>query len=368
LYVYQKDLKNISRKSKLNIIKPLIVLSVFLIPMIRQLLSSPGQARYAWVSIIDEGSIAQINNLRNNSTLSPGLSRLAFNKVSYFLNRFVVNWVSHFSGNFLFFEGGSNYQFNILKHGLLYLIDIPFLLIGIIYLIKRRDKSSALILGWFFLGPIAASLTREAPHTLRAITMLPSPIIIIAIGFTATASYFKRKFSVKNNFIIIIFIFMLGAFLWRYLNQYFGDYRRNYPWSWQYGYSQVVDYIKQNYGKYDKIVITKKYGEPHEFLLFYWQWNPDTYQKDPDKIRFFQTNWYWVDRFDKFYFVNDWQINEENSGNFTFNLESKSLVYCTPRMYDCLLITSPGNVPDGWTKLDTVNYLDGNPAFEIYEN
>jgi hypothetical protein len=72
-----------------------------------------------------------------------------------------------------------------------------------------------------------------------------------------------------------------------------------------------------------------------------------------------------VDRFDKFYFVNDWQIPKSG---YNFVLESKGTFNCLPTTGSCLLITSPGNYPKGWSKLDTINFLDGSPAFEIYSN
>jgi len=86
------------------------------------------------------------------------------------------------------------------------------------------------------------------------------------------------------------------------------------------------------------------------------------YINDPNLIRFYQSNWYWVDAFDKFYFVNDWEIPSEGT---TFVLESKKEVDCSNT--SCLLITSPGNYPYGWNKLDTIKFLDDTPAFEIYE-
>ena len=111
---------------------------------------------------------------------------------------------------------------------------------------------------------------------------------------------------------------------------------------------EVVTYSKQNYSKYDQIIITKKYGEPHEFFLFYWPWNPATYQNDPSLSTNFHADWYWVDSFDKFQFKNDWEIKELAINPHT------------------LLITSPQNFPDkGAKKLDTIDFLDGSPAFDI---
>lgn len=101
--------------------------------------------------------------------------------------------------------------------------------------------------------------------------------------------------------------------------------------------------------------------------------DPRSFQDDKHLIRFYQSNWYWVDRFDKFYFVNDWDIAPPalpedipvNYGHY-FYLESGERVDCL--IDKCLLITSPKNVPPGWSKLEMVYFLDGNSAFEILEN
>ncbi|KKQ97140.1 MAG: hypothetical protein UT23_C0017G0001, partial [Candidatus Woesebacteria bacterium GW2011_GWA1_39_12] len=79
-----------------------------------------------------------------------------------------------------------------------------------------------------------------------------------------------------------------------------------------------------------------------------------------------QSDWYWVDRFDKFYFVNDWQITPGPNDDFT--LESGGIVSCKAQETRCLLITSPGSYRANWNKLKTINFLDGKPAFEILEN
>ena len=70
-----------------------------------------------------------------------------------------------------------------------------------------------------------------------------------------------------------------------------------------------------------------------------------------------------MDHFDKFWFVNDWQIPRSGQEYIT---ESKVSIDCTK--IRCLLITSTGNNPSGWRKLDTVNFLDGSKVFEIYAN
>ena len=370
--VYKKELITIWKKKTKLAAGTLILLAFFFLPMFWQLVNPSGQARYGWVEILDEGAIAQINESRVSSNLAGILPTLAHNKATFFLKTFISNYFSHFSPEFLFFEGGSNYQFSVPGYGLLYLINLPFFLLGLTILIfgLRKSRALRLVIAWFLLAPVASSLTREAPHVLRSIVFLPTLQIISAIGVTHAFSWTRKNYKRVSVYLAGAYFLILLLQVENYTQNAVLDYRNKFSWSWQYGYKQIVHYAKEHYGEYDKIIVTKKYGEPHEFFLFYgaaassasWA-DPQAYQNDPNLIRFYQSNWYWVDAFDKFYFVNDWDIPETG---VDFVLESGGEVSCLDR--DCLLITSPGNYPTEWSKLKTINFLDGQPAFEIYEN
>lgn len=360
----------------------LLLLALFFLPMFYQLAHPVGSARYDKVQILDQGAINQIIEGRNSSNLNPVFSRALHNKATYFTKKFVLNYLSHFDPRFLFIEGGSQYQFSVPENGLLYLVNLPLFYLGLVLVLRngllskydnsRRRNNWRLVLIWLLLAPIPSSLTREAPHVLRSITFLPIPMVLTSVGLVTVLEKsriynLKSKISLKY-LLLTAYCLLLGFSLYKYLNVYFNNYRTSYSWAWQYGYKEVVQYTKEHYSEYDKIVMTKKYGEPHEFVLFYNKWNPDSYRNDPNLNRFAQSDWYWIDGFDKYYFVNDWQVDEVGTGNYTFNLESKEVVQCTPKMFDCLLITSPGTVPDGWKLLDTIYFLNGEKAFEIYEN
>lgn len=381
-WIFRREIRKIwnNRKDKSNILYSIFIILVFFLPMFYQLTNPIGQARYSKVSILDEGAINQIIERRNNSNFSPVLSRLAYNRATYFGKEFVGNYLSHLSPKFLFLEGGDQYQFSMPGHGLIYLVNLPFFYLGlaVVVAVIRSDRDNSkrrrkyLIISWLLLAPIPSSLTREAPHVLRSITMLPIPMIITSFGISKSVDWLRIKLSKSHTphtihyTPLVVYVLVLLGSLGFYLNNYFTNYRTNYSWSWQYGYEQIVDYAKDNYDKYDKIVVTKKYGEPHEFFLFYGKWDPENYRNDSNLIRFEQSEWFWVDRFDKFYFVNDWQIAEAETDPMIFNLESKKEVSCKAR--PCLLITSPENSLDGWELVETINFLDDRPAFEIYKN
>ncbi len=337
-----------------------VLFAIFFIPMLVQLLAPQGLARYGLVAIIDDHALYEIGLSRESSNFSPLVTRLVYNRVSYFIPRFIANYLSYFDPRFLFLSGSSNFQFSLPKFGVLSLVHIFTFYCGIAVAVFERKKWQIVLFFWLILSPIPGSVTREAPHALRSLVMAPAAIVFISIGINKILSSIKQ-INLKR---IFISLYLLATFVcyFIYLKYYFGEYKTNYSWSWQYGYQELVQLIKEKYVSYDMILITKKYGEPHEFILFYWPWDPQKYRNDENLNRFYQSNWYWVDSFDKFYFLNDWEIAQ--GPHFQFALESGAKINCgEPK---CLLITSPGNVPSDWYKIDEIKFLDGGVSYEIY--
>lgn len=350
--VYRKNILKSFRPGVL--ILPIVVFLVFIAPMFIQLINPLGQARYGWVRILDEGAIAKIEELRNNSPYSPNTTKILYNRPLYFVSQFSSNYISHFSPKFLFIEGGSNYQFNIPGKGILHIVGLPFFYLGILLSVNkaRKNKNFRLLIVWMLLAPVASSLTREAPHTLRNIVFLPLPMIFTSLAITKV---FGKRLQVA---ILFIFTILLLFYIRNYIS-----YAGEYSTVWQYGNKQMVEIVKKEYENYDNIIVTKAYGEPHEFILFYWPWESKKFITDENLVRFNQSNWYWVDRFDKFYFVNDWQVPEKGE---VFLTESKALLDCEGLR--CILFTTKGNRPEGWEKIEEIKFLDGEIAFEVYEN
>ena len=367
--IYKKDLVKTFKKGKVASFASIFFIILFLLPLPFILAKQEARARSKAVFLIDEGAVNKIVEKRVSSDLSPVLTKLIYNRPTYFAQEFFKNYFGYLSPQFLFLEGGTQYQFSIPGKGLLYLVNLPFFYLGLIILIQKalkRKKDYQLLLVWFLLSPIPASITQEKFAVLRSSTMLPLPAILTGLGLFYVWHFLKeRKLSVSLlRFLVALYFIVLVASTENYLTTYFTEYRNDYSWAWQYGYKEVVHYTKEHYDEYDKIVTTKKYGEPHTFFLFYWSWDPEDFRNDQNLIRFYQSDWYWVDRFDKFYFVNDWEMPKTFDEDFV--LESGGEISCVDKK--CLLITSPGNFPKEWNKLQTINFLDDKPAFEIYEN
>ncbi len=338
-------------KHKKVFITSLLFIFILIIPQIINSFNKEAQARSRWVFAINPATINQIEVNRNNYSGSPFIAKLKYNRVTVFCEIVTKNYLGFLNPKTLFFNGTQNFQFNIPNTGILYSVCLPFYYIGLLILIInlfKKDKNSFFLIFWFLIGLVPAVITIGDFPVLRSMTILPLPQIFITLGILKTFNFIKNE-NLKKIF-IILFLGILFVQSFKYFKNYFTNYTKNYSSSWQYGYKEVVNYIKENYSNYDQIIFTKKYGEAHEFILFYWPWNPKSYQNDPNLNSDFHSDWYWVNAFDKFKFINDWEIQRE-----TEKIDKKTL-----------LITSPDNYnKNNSTLIKTVYFLNQQPAFDI---
>lgn len=337
---------------KTNIKKHFISFIIFIclaLPVSLSLLSPQSRARSSWVFILNQPALNTINHNRGlllNKNYPAVIARLIHNKITYLVPRLTINYLNFFNPKYLFFDGSQNYQLNIPGTGQYFWIFLPFYYLGLINLIKniKHNKNNQFVIAWYFIGLIPAIITSGDFPIVRAISIIPTTFIFISQGIYVCLKHFKTTSWSKTIYILLLISLV---FVTNYWKKYTTTYVTNHADSWQYGYQQAIDYVKKNYQKYNHVFFTKKYGEPHQFVLFFWPWPPLNYQNDPTKVWDFHSNWYWVDAFDKFKFINDWQIKQTN---------------IPP---NSLLITSPDNYPDQGQIIDTINYPNQTPVFQI---
>ncbi len=164
--------------------------------------------------------------------------------------------------------------------GLLYLVDLPFLFLGLFSLVHSHNKLlKKVTLFWFLVGPLAASVTRGEQHSLRANLWIPFFLITIASGF----EYFVQK--VKHfKGLLVVYVFLLLVNIGYFFDIYTNQFPRFYSETWQYGYKQIALFACENKNRYDQIFISESFGSkehftsvPQEYLAFYCGGKPTDY-------------------------------------------------------------------------------------------
>ena len=265
-----------------------LVLSILILtPITIQIFSPQGLKRVHEVSIIGDQSLI-VDYVDARAKSSNIISSVFLNRRIPLTFEFLHNYFSHFSPGFLFFGDDPNPRHHSAFHGNLYIFEIPLVILGLWFLIRQKDsKAKYFILTWLLLAPLPAAFTHETPHGLRAFLMLPSTILVSALGIMTLA---KKGFWIPIFIVTLIFSFTI------YLYSYYLVYPQTDNLAWAYGHKQMFAEITKIEGGYDRIIITGQYWKPYIFYLFYNRIDPKIYQLVQDqqaigKIRFGTTGW-----------------------------------------------------------------------------
>jgi hypothetical protein len=100
------------------------------------------------------------------------------------VDRFLTNYVSYLSPNFLFLQGDANPRQNTEIGGMLLWVTAPLLIAGILMCWqRRREPLVRFLIAAILLAPIAAALTNNGtPHALRSSVMLPLLVFLAVLG------------------------------------------------------------------------------------------------------------------------------------------------------------------------------------------
>ncbi len=264
-----------------------IIISVFLLlPSAKYLLDRESRIRFQEVSIFNNLETVKTSNERIEREGGNVIARVLYNRRVLFSLDFLKHLTDNFNLRFLFTQADANPRLSIEGLGLLYFYELPFLIIGIIYLLKTNRKAALLIFTWMIIAAVPAGTARETPHALRTISILPTYQILIASGVLALYYWVKNLSGKKILPISITTLTIVIAFhLYYFLHMYLIHYPVNWPAQWQYGYKEMVRFVLQNRQNYDKIYVTEALGRPYIYFALFTPYSQDDFQFRRDASR-----------------------------------------------------------------------------------
>ncbi len=314
---------------------------VLMIPNISYLQTRESRLRFNEVSILTNLEPLIKSNARIAQDSSTVVARILHNRRVVYFREFLMHYIDNFKGEFLFIKGDRNPRLSVQAIGELYIIESPFLLIGLYLLLTRRTKENIALLGWLFIAPIPAAVARETPHALRIISILPTFQIIAAFGFWESLKLIKRG---KKLFIMSITILLLLNILY-YLHNYYVHYPVIWSGEWQYGYKEMVTKVSSLESKYDHVVVTNSLGRPYIYFLFYQKVFPEVF---------------WINKRADRDWAGLWTVY--GFGKYDFDLAN------IPKLEGKILVVAkPSEMPTEARILDEVKQLNGETVFEIGE-
>jgi hypothetical protein len=363
IFFFREKFFSISKKYLLS---SFFVLIIIFLPLIYySFTNSEAFARARGVSVFSDQTLIANNaqkllrDIENNDTIGLVLD----NRRVEFVKLIMSGYLSHFDLNWLFITGDQA-RHHAPNMGLMYLWELPFLMIGIYQFvfgkllanIDRRIKGFLVL--WFLIVPIPASFTTGVPHAVRALNFLPIIQIFTGIGLIFALQKISDikylalpagrqilKIQIKYLIFTLCILFFILNFLY-YLNQYFVQQNYFHSKEWQYGYKEAVGFVKEVEKKYERIIVSNQphLDQSYIFFLFYLKYSPGAY------------------------------LNEGGSGTGGFRenhkfgkYEFRPVDWKEEKKEKTLFVGRSEDFPENVDVVKTINFLDGKPAIKIAE-
>src|SRR5581483_64232 len=271
-FFYWKKLK---RNQIIFLVGSLVALGLIIVSLL-----FTGGARYSQVSVFSQPEVRLVleEQLREDAHTPPIITRIFHNKSINYGRYLVYNYFRHLSFEFLFYSAENPIRERVPSTGVLYLIDMPFLLLGIYLILHKKIRWGYIVIGWILTNALVLSFTfDESPNIHRFITAVIPFEILVAFGITSFIHFFRKKRVLYISLSGLITILYLYSLLF-YLHELFVHQPVHQPWFRNSAYKQMVSVINKNYDSYKKFVLTNTESNPYMFILFYNKYDPKKYQ------------------------------------------------------------------------------------------
>lgn len=258
-----------------NFIIGTLFLLIISLPLIKLTVFEGGFSRFAKLTQTNNKVIEDnVRHERYATNLPQKWSVIFHNKVIAGARLVKNNFLEHMSANFWYIYGDNSLRYFTGNMGMFYLLEFPFLLIGIYFLLKEKKETAIFCLGWIILASIPASLVGR-PFAVRSLAMLPAPFLFVGYGLYKVNNFnwgkFKGIFTIAVTF---LFILSIGSLLIRYYLEY-PVYAATW-WGWEN--RAALDYAAVRESQYDNIFISDFYTGAALAFAVYNQYDPVEYR------------------------------------------------------------------------------------------
>ena len=281
-----------------------------------------GGTRVSDIGVFSGGwqAVSEQRFFANSMGLPDFISRIFNNKLSFVWGEFIKNYFSYLSPQFLFTQGAGEATYGMTPgRGVLYFMELPFLLTAFYFLFKEKLDLVIFLWFWVLISSIPAALSRGVGyHANRVAVMMPAIQILSAYGALTLIDLVRKRFpKFLKLFLLFYSSTLLLSFIFFLEDYFFQAPKINAP-KMSYGWREAMNYLKDQ----DKeIIISRSFSEPQAFVMFYGKLDPKKVQSETQSwLRYEKEGHFFVDQmgnytlanyeFRNFSFPEDWQKRE----------------------------------------------------------
>lgn len=209
--------------------------------------------------------------------------------IPYLVFFWLKRYLNYLQPDFLFVNGLAMTTPGTFGLGLLYIFELPWLVLGVVEFIKQKIPYKEVFVVWVLTGIIPDSLTNNLQHSGRLLHIAPVIILFTTLG---CLKFFKIIMENSRSYLRVLVLGVYSAFIVLVLTHAYLVFSVHFPRqkgeAFDEGIREAVLYITSHQESYKEIVFDTRRGvegpyfisNPHMYLLFYSKYDPQTYQTE----------------------------------------------------------------------------------------
>ena len=291
---------------KIFFAKNIIFALILLLPLVPSVLTFRGQSRFFQESFIlgvqKQGIIDEVNERRGRCESILGIGcQLVYNKYNFFLIKYFNNYISNLSPETYYIKGTETGYQSFPQRGFFYTFELSLFLAGLIFLLKRKQPASYLLICWLLIVPLGPSFTAVG-NPGRLNILMPIPQIIAALGLVWVFSYIRSE-RFRRVLLLALVIIALSSMTRLAFDTFFQIPQVSARYQ-RYGYKQLFQYLESQKQNYQRITVSRKSDDAKQYIhyLFFTKFDPATFQNTIVRHRD-ENGWVIVEEIGKIKFV-----------------------------------------------------------------
>ncbi|MBU0572852.1 hypothetical protein KKE18_04200, partial [Patescibacteria group bacterium] len=216
----------------------------------------------------------QINEQRRASITFPA-TNLFYNKGTSLAKEVFAKYIGWLSPDHLLFGGDSPSIYRFGEHGVIYLLDIFFILLGVFGLArlkvhKNKNGFIFLLAALFIVAPLPSAVSKIGDsYFFRGFLLIPALIVLIACGVTFLYQELSKKHKkVAIGVTAVLYLTLFVNFLVFFFFRYPIKQQENHFLSGRV-VSNYISRARENTDENIIVITTSPYAMYHQYLIYF---------------------------------------------------------------------------------------------------
>lgn len=284
-YLYRNQLAKAEKVLARNV----LLAAVLLLPLAPTVLTFKGQSRFIQESFIKgvarTGITNDINENRGQcrAKLPDLICPVIYNKLNSFVTTYTANYFGNLSYKTYFEQANPTGFQSFATRPVFHLFELPFLIFGLILILKAKEPTPKILLAWILLAPIGAAMAGVGNYG-RLNLIMPAPQIVAAFGLVKILQMIKSQ-NIANLAKVAIFGIAFASLLKLTVDIFVIEPYQTSRYQ-RYGYKQLFSYLDSQI-TYDQVYISQKIDNSHQYIhyLYFQKVDPEFYLSNVVRYR-----------------------------------------------------------------------------------